>query len=93
MFLFPAWLLWCKHSHTAVRFLVITFVVVHAQGHLAHFTAETALVPILGKQTRHRQDRGNMRDISEWNIDDSYKKYYWHLAAGMNNILVPSDGQ
>ena len=49
---FSACLLQCKHSHTAVRFLVKALVVVHAQGHLAHFTAETALVPILGKDKK-----------------------------------------
>lgn len=35
--------------HTAVRFLLKAFVVVHAQSHLAYLTAETTFVPVLIK--------------------------------------------
>lgn len=47
----------CKHSHTAVRFLLKAFVVCHAQGHLAHLTAETAFVPILEVKNKVKWNR------------------------------------
>lgn len=39
--------MWCKHSHTAVWFLLKAFVGRHAQCHLAYLAAETTFVPIL----------------------------------------------
>ena len=40
-------------SRVAVRFLVVAFVVLHVQGHLADLAVETPFVPVLEKTHTH----------------------------------------
>lgn len=38
-----------QDSRVAVGFLIVAFVVLHVQGHLAHLAVETSFVPVLQK--------------------------------------------
>lgn len=58
-----ALIVWREHSHVAVRLLLETFVGRHAQRHLTHLAAETALVPVLerGREQKHEESTGVLR--------------------------------
>lgn len=41
------------HIRIAVRFLLVSFVVVHVQGHFAHLAVEASFVPVLKKKKKN----------------------------------------